>query len=146
MKTFKIIFTLLSLLIFPTLSSQTRKNVEANPINVAVSLMHRTDTASMASTCNYYGYTRQSPHAGYTIFSHPNGSIIRYKYTDSSQSFPTVEVTSKVAAKERDQILQNLRFEKVGNVLEQKSIGFSTRCQLGSHGTLILTRHTKLRK
>ncbi len=107
--------------------------------------MQRTDTASMASACSYYGYTRQLSQDGYTVFTHPNGSTIRYKYTDSSQSFPTVEVKSKVSTKEENQILQNLKFEKVGNAYEQKSIGYSTRCQFGHNGTLTLTRVMKTR-
>ncbi len=105
--------------------------------------MQRTDTVSIVSSCNYYGYTRQFPEDGYTIFTHPNGSIIRYKYVDPNQPFPTIEVTSKVRAKEDEQILQGLRFQKNGNAYEQKSIGYITRCTFGPHGTLIFNRLMK---
>ncbi len=143
-----LIFSLLSLIFTLSLSAQTRKNIEANPINVAVSLMHRTDTASMSSALRYYGYGMQAsqPADGFTVYTHPNGSTINYKYADSHQPFPTVELTSKVSAKERDEILQDLKFEKVGNAYEQKSIGFTTRCQLGPHGTIILQRIPKSKK
>lgn len=102
MKTIKIFFIVLSLLFIHRLSAQSLKNVEGNPINVAVSLMHRQDTVTMSSICNYYGYTRQPSQDGYTVFTHPNGSNIRYKYTEPNQQFPTIEVTSKIATKEKN--------------------------------------------
>lgn len=141
-----LIFSILSLIFLCSFPVRAVKKIEANPINVAVMLMQEKDTTSMASTCEYYGYTRQPENNGYTIFKHLNGSQIRYKYSDSNQTFPTVEVTSKASFKEKNQILQNLNFNKVGNTYEQKSVGFTTRCSFGPHGTLILTRHTKLRE
>ncbi len=119
------------------------KKIEANPINIAVMLMQENDTASMAKSCEYYGYTRQPQNNGYTVFHHLNGSSIRYKYTDWNQQFPIVEVTSKGTSKEKEKILQNLNFTKEGPVYEQKSVGFITRCTFGLHSTLILTRHSK---
>lgn len=108
-------------------------------------LMQRTDTSSIASALRYYGYEMHvsQPADGSAVYTHPNGSTIRYKYVDPNQPFPTVEVTSKVSAKEDEQILQGLRFEKTGNTYEQKSIGYITRCQFGPHRTLILTRVMK---
>lgn len=144
-----IIFSLLSLIfIFSVCAEKTNdihptKKIEANPINIAVMLMQENDTASMAKSCEYYGYTRQPQNNGYTVFNHLNGSSIRYKYTDSNQQFPTVEVTSKVGSKERDKILQNLNFHKNGNSYEQKSVGRLIKCSFGSQGILILTRYPK---
>ncbi len=147
-----IIFSLLSLIfIFSVCAEKNNaihptKKIEANPINIAVMLMQENDTASMAKSCEYYGYTRQPQNNGYTVFNHLNGSSIRYKYTDSNQQFPIVEVTSKVGSKEKDKILQNLNFQKNGAALEQKSVGFITRCTFGPHGTLILRRISKKRE
>lgn len=151
MKTLKYIFVVLSLVIIPKLSAQTLKTVEANPINVAVSLMHRTDTASITKVLKYYGYLESptpdtSTPETYKIFTHPNGSTIRYNHTARNQPLPMVEVTSKVSAKEKDQILHNLKFEKNGNAYEQKSIGYSTRCTFGPQGILILTRVMKTKE
>lgn len=138
-----LIFYLLSFIFLFSLPVMAVKKIEANPINVAVMLMQEGDTAKMASTCEYYGYIRQPQNNGYTVFTHVNGSSIRYKYSDSHQNFPTVEVTSKGTTKEKDKTLQNLNFTKNGNAYEQKSVGFFTHCTFGPHGTLILTRHTK---
>ncbi len=121
------------------------KKIEANPINVAIMLVQEKDSASMASTLQYYGYERQIPPSGGqgAYFTHPNGSTIRYKYSDSNETFPTVEVTSKASAKEKDKILQNLNFHKNGNTYEQKTVGSLISCSFGPHGTLTLTRHSK---
>ncbi len=141
-----LIFTLLSL-IFSTVHAERvydihpTKKIEANPINIAVMLMQENDTAAMAKSCEYYGYTRQQQTNGYTTFTHPNGSTIRYKLND--QNNPTVEVTSHCTAKEKEHLLQNLNFTKTGNAYEQKSIGFITRCTFAPHGTLILQRISK---
>ncbi len=138
-----IIFSILSLIFLCSLPAGAIKKVEANPINVAVMLMQEKDTASMASTCEYYGYIRQPENNGFTVFKHLNGSSIRYKYSDSNQQFPTVEVTSKASAKEKAQILQNLNFNKEGNSYEQKYVGGRIKCTFGPHGTILLQRIPK---
>ncbi len=138
-----LIFSILSLIFLYSFPMMAVKKIEANPINVAIMLVQEKDSASMASTCEYYGYERQPQSNGYTIFKHFNRSQICYKYSDSNQAFPTVEVTSKASAKEKDQILQKLNFRKVDNSYEQKSVGTLIKCSYGPHGSLILTRHSK---
>lgn len=144
-----LIFSLLSLVFAFASAEKTYdihplKKIEANPINVAVMLMQENDTAKMASTLHYYGYQESQTPDSSKKFTHPNGSTIRYNLSD--QKSPTVEVTSKGTNKEKDQILQNLNFHKNGNAYEQKSVGFTTRCTFGSHGTLFLARIPKPRK
>lgn len=147
-----LIFNLLSLIFllsaFPMAAERKfdihpTKKIDANPINVAVTLVEKTDTAKIASTCEYYGYTRQLLQEGYNVFTHSNGSIIRYKLSDKDQTYPIVEVKSKASPKEREQILKNLNFQKNGNAYERKSIGYITRCSFSSHGFLILTSQSK---
>ena len=138
----KYILTLFGI-IFTLIPARAMNKNEANPINIAVLLTQETDTASMASTCDYYGYVRQIPSDGYTVFKHANGSIIRYKYIDSDQKYPTIEVISKASQKEKDNTLQSLNFKKAGNSYERRSIGYTTKCTSGSHGSLILTRYPK---
>ena len=148
---------------FSLLPAHAVKKIEANPINIAVMLTQETDTAKIASTLRYYGYTAVThtarstytePHTpilraqhadtdDYIVYFHPNGSVIRYKYTESDQKHPTIEVTSKASQKEKDQTLQSLNFQKNGNFYVRKSVGYTTYCASGSHGTLILTRHGK---
>ncbi len=113
--------------------------------------MQENDTAGIASTLKYYGYTLQTPPSGgrgadsggwWANYTHPNGSSIRYKLND--QNNPTVEVTYKGTAKEKEHnLLENLNFQKNGNSYEQKQIGFTTRCTLAPHNTLLLQRIPK---
>lgn len=113
--------------------------IEANPINVAAILTELPDSTALASTCEYYGYIQQSPQDGYTVYKHPNGSVIRYSFneTDDGKSYSTVEVTSKVSQKEKDSILLALNFQKAGNVYERRSVGYTTCCTNGHRGALI---------
>ena len=122
------------------------KRIEANPINVAVMLTEQPDTAAIATTCEYYGYIRQIPQDDYTVFTHPNGSIIRYIVSDSDTTHPTIEVTGKATASQKDQILKELNFKKSTNGYERRSIGYVTRCTDGTHGSLRLTSHPKSKK
>ncbi len=94
------------------------------------------------------------PADGYAVYTHSNGSIIRLSFpniADNGQRttdnlHTIVEVTSKGTSKEKEHILQNLNFNKAGGSYEQKSVGFTTRCTFGPHGTLILTRISKKRE
>ncbi|MDE5870854.1 MAG: hypothetical protein K2H22_02760 [Muribaculaceae bacterium] len=120
------------------------KKIEANPINVAVMLSERPDSISIASTCEYYGYILQSPQDGYTVFKHPNGSVIRFtfKEADNGKKYFTIEVRSKDSQKEKDQILQNLNFQKSGNACVRRSVGYTTRCTNGPRGALIFQQQS----
>ena len=159
MKKYILIF---AAIIFSLLPVQAVKKIEANPINIAVMLTQETDTAKMASTLEYYGYTAithtarsadtkpqasilRAQHAntdGFAVYSHPNGSVIRYKFTNADQKYPTIEVTSKASQKDKDNTLKNLNFQKSGNTYERKSVGYTTRCTNGPHSSLILTRYS----
>lgn len=116
------------------------KKIEANPINVAVMLTEQLDSASTAATCEYYGYVNQPSQDGFSVFKHPNGSIIRFTFTtaDNGKQYPTVEVKSKGTQKENDKILESLNFKKNGNVSERRSIGFTTQCATASQGFIRL--------
>ena len=131
--------TLLIFLLLISLPAVAQNKAEGNPINIAVSLTQKEDTTTMASTCEYYGYLRQHPQDGYTVFTHPNGSRIRYKYSDTDHRNSTIEVTTKATAKEKNNILTDLRFEKTGTAYERKYTGFIVRCTDGPHNTLLLT-------
>ncbi|MDE6479927.1 MAG: hypothetical protein K2L45_06615 [Muribaculaceae bacterium] len=135
----QLIFYILSLIFIASLPAVAANKAEGNPINIAVSLTQKEDTTSMASTCEYYGYVRQQPQDGYTVYTHPNGSKIRYKYSDADLRNSNIEVTTKSTAKEKDNILTELRFEKNGNVYERKYTGFIVRCTNGPRNSLILT-------
>ena len=119
--------------------------IEANPINVAAILTELPSSTALASTCEYYGYIQQSPQDGYTVYKHPNGSVIRYSFNeaDNGKSYSTVEVTSKVSQKEKDSILQELNFQKTGNACDRRSVGYTTRCTNGRHGALIFQQRPK---
>lgn len=133
-----LILSILSLIILFALPVHAVKKIEANPINIAVMLVQENDSAKMVSTCDYYGYVRQPSQEGYAVFTHKNGSIIRFKVDDQKHSI--VEVSSKNSQKEKDQILKNLNFHKKSKGYELKTIGNTTRCVSGSHNYLILTQ------
>ncbi|MBD5631737.1 MAG: hypothetical protein HDP34_00705 [Clostridia bacterium] len=143
-----LILTLLLLAILPAsavkkIDIHPVKNIEANPINVAAILTEQPDTASIAEACEYYGYERQQPNQDYTVFTHPNGSTIRYKVSDSGTSYPIIEVKSNASARQKTQILQDLNFQKAANCYERRSIGYITRCSNGNQGFLRFTSHPK---
>ena len=135
----------LALLLFTLFPAEAIKKIEANPINIAAMLAQETDTASMAATCDYYGYLPQPSQNGYTVFKHPNGSMIRFIITDSDayRNYPTIEVTSKATQKEKENIIEDLQYRKVGNTFEKRHIGFTTRCSSGPRGSLRFTSHPK---
>lgn len=79
---------ILSLIFFTLLPSSAEnkfevmpKKIVANPLNVAVMLTEQLDSTSMVSTCEYYGYVNQKSQEDFTVFKHPNGSIIRIAFT-----------------------------------------------------------------
>ncbi|MDE6741419.1 MAG: hypothetical protein K2J58_03710 [Muribaculaceae bacterium] len=137
-----ILLTLLLLFSLLPISAENKfevmpiKKIEANPINVAVMLTEQLDSANVAATCEYYGYINQPSQGDFTVFKHPNGSIIRYNFTtaDNGKKYPTVEVKSKGPQKEKDKILESLNFKKNGNVTERPSIGFTTQCTSAPQG------------
>ena len=139
---------LLILLLFTLLPAQAVRKVDANPINVAVILTEQPDSASIASTCEYYGYVSQPSQDGYTVYQPPKGSTIRYKYTvaENGKSYPTIEVKSKFSQNERNEILRNLNFQKKGDTYERKAIGHQTRCSSAPQGYLRFSNHPKPKK
>ncbi|MDE5871227.1 MAG: hypothetical protein K2H22_04755 [Muribaculaceae bacterium] len=142
-----LLFTLLPTGAANKLDIHPVKKIEANPINVAAMLTERPDSASVASTCEYYGYTLQSPQDGYTVFRHPNGSVIRFTFKEekNGKRYSTIEVRSKASQKEKDQILQTLNFQKSGNAYVRRNIGYTTQCTNGPQGSLVFQQQPKIR-
>lgn len=151
------ILFILSLLIFSIPSTLAVRKVDANPINIAVVLSEQPDSASIASTCEYYGYELSTENSDSsekfedlrlnTVYTHPNGSVIRYSLStaDSENTYTIIEVSAKVFQKEKDRILKNLRFQKKGNAYERQSISYTIRCTNGSRGSLIIKKYPKTR-
>lgn len=134
--------TLLFFLLFSLLSAYAVKKIDANPINVAFMLAKETDSVKMASTCKYYGYELVPSKNGYIVYTHHNGSIIRYTFKDATnnQPYPQVEVKSKMNSKDIDFTLTDLNFKKVGSAYERKQGRYARTffiCKHGSGGFLI---------
>ena len=152
---------ILTLLLLAILTASAVKKIEANPINVAFILAQETDSAKIASICDYYGY-QPSPDNGTVsktasaglssgetnTYRHPNGSILRISFRDATpdQPYPQVEVKSKQSSKDIDFTLTDLRFKKQGNGYERK-LGqyarYTTTCKHASHDFLLF-QHTRL--
>ncbi len=109
------------LIIFFLLPVKAIKKITANPINVAVSLVEKTDSSQIVADLNYYGYTPQNTNNGTSEFYHENGSIINFimPTTKVKDEFPTIEVKSNSSGNEINNVLKELRFKKVGNHYER---------------------------
>lgn len=140
-----LLFTLLPAWAISKLEIHPVKKIEANPINIAVMLTERPDSASIASTCEYYGYILQSPQDGYTVYQHPNGSTICFSIKEAynGKKYSTIEVRSKATQKEKDQTLRSLNFQKSSNVYIRGTVGYTTQCTNGPHGALIFQQQPK---
>ena len=140
----QIIFTL-ALLTLTLLSANAAKKIEANAINIAAILVEKTDSAKVASTLEYYGYTLQGKEDGYCVMKHPNGTEIRFTFNEDGtpSKYPTVTVKHNTTQKDLNNRLNELNFEKSGNGYERAKNAYShylTHCTSGSHSTLIFRR------
>ena len=138
-------FLTLLLLILNLLPASAIKKFEANPINIAAVMVEKTDSAQIASTCEYYGFTYQGVEDGYTVMKRTNGNEIKFTFNDNGtiNKYPTIVVKIKEAHKEIDARLKELNFEKKGNTYEIKQNQYSrfiTQCSFGPHNTLIFRR------
>lgn len=135
----------ITLLILTILPVSAVKKISADPINIAITLVEKTDSAKVASTLTYYGYTLQNIEDGYNVMKDSNGNEIRYSFkeSDSSHKYPTVIVKTQGTNKALDSKLKELNFEKVGNGYERmrnKYSKFRTQCKFGPKSTLTLGR------
>ena len=140
----KHILTLL-LFILTLLPASAIKKFEANPINIAAMMVQKTDSAQIASTCEYYGFSYQGVEDGYTVMKRTNGNEIKFTFNNNGtiNKYPTIVVKTKEAHKEIDTRLKELNFEKVGNKYEYKRNSYSkfkTQCSFGPKNTLIIRR------
>ena len=141
-------FLTLTLLILTLLPASAVKKIQANPINIAISLVEKTDSAKIASTLTYYGYTHQATEDGYSVMTDPNGNEIRFSFSKNSSNdkYPTVKVKANDSHKELDLKLKELNFEKKGNSYERIRNQYSkykTRCSFASRSTMVIQRVRK---
>ena len=142
----KIFLTLTILLLLLTLlPAGAVKKFEPNPINVAAVVVEKTDSAKVASTCEYYGFKYQGVEDAYTVMKRPNGNEIKFTFKEngSPQKYPTVVVKTKETHKEIGERLKAVNFEKEGNIYTAPHNIYSryiTQCHLGTHNTLIFRR------
>ena len=143
-----LIISLLSLIFISPFNVEAASKHEANPINLAVILTEKNDSATIASVCEFYGYKAQPSQDGYTVYHHPtNSSIIRFVFTpaEDGRQYATIEVKSKISSKEQEEILKDIRFQKTGNSYERSSITHLTRC-IFSQEFLCFSNHPKSKK
>ncbi|MDE6638038.1 MAG: hypothetical protein K2K32_07380 [Muribaculaceae bacterium] len=121
-------FFLLLFIIIQALPAEAVKRITVNPVNIASQLVLKQDSATVASTLEYYGYTHQPCQDGYTVFKHSDGSVIRFAYqnSDSKQSYPTIQVHTKSTKPQIEKILSELNYKKSGNHYEATTSKYST--------------------
>ncbi len=140
-----LIFSILSLIFAFSLNAEVWQKLEINahPINVAVVIVEKGDSAKVADLFNYYGYTLQATEDGYRVMKDTKGNEIRYTYETTDGKFPKVLVKSNDKNKDIEKRLDNLKFKKVGDVY-QRTINYDrhnfTQCNFGPNNTLVLQR------
>ena len=157
-----LIFSILSLVFIASFPAQAIKRINANPINIASRLVLQQDSAEIASTLEYYGYSHtpntatQSPILqvdladtdGFAVFSHPDGSIIRFYYpkTEDKQKYPTVQVKSNSLRVSIEKIMDQLQYKKTGDHYENVISKYSTHLTKCTFGPGNLVTFQRLRK
>ena len=141
----KQIFLTLTLLLLTLIPAEAVKKITPNPINLAITLVEKTDSAKIASTLTYYGYTLQNIEDGYNVMKDSNGNEIRYTFNlnDIQTRYPIIMVKTKYTHKSLDSRLKELYFEKKGNTYERLRNMFSkykTVCNYGPKSTMIVRR------
>lgn len=163
-----LIFCILSLIFLLPIPAEAVKRMTANPVNIASRLVLKQDSATVASILEYYGYTavthtvpsadtatqsqtQQAPLTdtdGFAVFSHPDGSIIRFAYLnpDPKQAYPTIHVYTKSTKPQIEKILSELDYKKAGNHYEatiSKYSTYLTKCTFGPGKYLTFDRKKK---
>ena len=135
----------ITLLLLTLLPAGAVKKFEPNPINVAAIIVEKTDSAKVASTCEYYGFTYQGVEDAYTVMKRPNGTEIKFTFKENGtpQKYPTVVVKAKGTHKEIEEHLKTVNFEKEGSIYTAPHNQYSryiTQCSIEPHNTLIFRR------
>ena len=141
----KQIILTLTLILLTLLPASAVKKISADPINIAIILVEKTDSANVATTLEYYGYTLQGTEDSFQIMKDSNGNEIRYSFkeSDSSNKYPTVIVKTKGTHKTLDSKLKELNFEKVSNGYERmrnRNSKYKTQCKFGHNSTMTIRR------
>lgn len=141
----KTILLTISILLLSILPTHAAKKIEANPINIAATLVEKTDSAKIASTLEYYGYNPQGTENNYCVMNHPNGTEIRFSFNENAipSQYPTIIVKHNEPQKDLHSRLKELNFEKIGDQYERANNVYSryfTKCISVSHNTLIFNR------
>ncbi len=141
--TMKPILLTLTLLLLSLLPANAAKKPAAHPINVAILIVEKTDSAKIASTFDYYGYALQGTEDGYSIMKDTDGNEIRYSFNPQESKHPTLIVKTNETHKAIDTRLKDLSFDKTPNGYERVRNMYSThatQCNFGPHSTLIIRR------
>ncbi len=143
-----LIFCILSLISLLPFSVGAVKKVSANPINIASRLILKQDSATIASTLEYYGYVPQPSENGYSVFHNPDGNTIQFKFLDRNikKSYPTIQVYTNTSRSHIEKILTELDYIKIGDYYESNISKYSThftRCTFGSGKTVTFQRLKK---
>lgn len=142
-----LIFSLLSLIFTLSLHAEAVKKLKpnVNPINIAIAIVEKEDSAKIADLFDYNGYTYQGTEDGYNVMKDHNGNVILYSFQNSNTgpNYPKVIVKSKEKIKDIEKRLDNLMFKKVGKLYERKvnyDKNYSTKCTMQSNNSLVFQR------
>ena len=138
---------IITILLFTFLPIGAVKKFEANPINVAIVIVEKGDSASISKLFDYYGYAYKNTEDGYRIMKHSSGNEMRYSISDSCDGTTNTKVIvrTKATHKEVDNLLTELKFKKIGNLYERIIHRYNnqvTQCRFSPRNTLIFERLT----
>ena len=143
----KQIFLILTLFLLSTSLSAVADTLkfDVNPICVAARLAEQEDSVRIASICKYHGYEAQPSEDGYAVFKKTNGDIIRFTVSDEAngRKYPTIEVQTKIAMKEMEQIMQDIKYKNQGHSYERRLIDRTIRCIPSHNHNIRFTTHPK---
>ncbi len=143
-----LIFCILSLISLLSFSVGAVKKVTANPINIASRLILKQDSATIASTLEYYGYVPQPSENGYSVFHNTDGNTIQFKFTEPNdkQKYPTIRVNTNASRQSVEKILTELDYKKIGDHFETSTSRYSTyltKCSFDPGKTITFQRLKK---
>lgn len=135
----------ITIILFAVIPAGAVKKFDVNPINLAVVLVEKEDSAKIESILRYYGYVHRGTEDGYRIMRHPDGKEMRCRYGKDGPSdrYPTIIVSTGESRKEIDSRLREPKFVRSRDGYERSVSRYHnhlTRCSFGPGNKVVLKR------
>ena len=138
----KRILTVLALLLLSIIPSYAQSTVLKSPTYLGFVLIDEANSQKMIETCRYYHLDEQQSEDGFKVFTHEDGTKIRFKVNKSEiGDFPEVQIILNEKSGTISKILTEAGFKKQGSNYYRgsKFEHRRTKCHLSSGSPSILT-------